>query len=318
MFHHPNWMMALAETYQYKPLILAAVDEKENILAGIPLLEAKSFLTGRQLLSLPFTDHCAPLSINDQALSTLLDHLQNLNENHLYKRIEIRWELPEHSNISPYIHYGLFVIDLPSTPEEAFYNIQKRTRKYIKNAQSSGLTVKMGQSFELMQEFYKLQVLTRKKHGVPVQPQRLFKNISQKLIQQDLGFILLAYQNNTCVAGKVVLHWQDTITFKYGASNAAFQSDYPNYLLTWNAIQWAIENGYKKADMGRCEITNTGLRGYKLKWGARENPLTYSTYAGVPASVSESKLMQAMKTVIQHSPSLVCKVAGEILYKHSA
>lgn len=318
IFHHPNWMLALAETYQYKPLILAALDEQEQIQAGIPLLDVNSFLTGRQLLSLPFTDHCAPLSKDDDALSALLDHLGTLNNDDRYKNIEIRWELPEHQQVSSYIHYGLFVIDLPSDTEEAFYNIQKRTRKYIKKAQRSDLTVKMGRSAELMDEFYRLQLRTRKKHGVPVQPRRLFRNINENLIQQDLGFIMLAYENGTCVAGKVVLHWQDTLTFKYGASIAAFQSEYPNYLLTWEAIQWAVEKGYKKIDMGRCETANDGLRRYKLKWGAGEIPLAYSTYGSVPSSVSENKLMNAMKVVIQYSPSLVCRVAGEILYKHSA
>lgn len=318
VFHHPSWMSTLAETYQYKPSILVVVNDKEYILAGIPLLEVKSCLTGKQLLSLPFTDHCAPLFKSSQALSALLDHLQNMNENHSYKNIEIRWELPTHPQISPYIHHGLFVIDLPSTTEEAFYNIQKRTRKYIKNAQQSELTVKMGQSREMMQEFYKLQVLTRKRHGVPVQPQNFFENINKKLIQQGLGFVLLAYKNKTCVAGKVALHWQDTLTFKYSASDESFQSDYPNYLLTWNAIQWAVEKGYKKIDMGRCEVSNKSLREYKLKWGAKEIPLTYSTFALPPSSVSKSKLMQAMKIAIQNSPVLVCRLAGEILYKHSA
>ena len=318
VFHHPNWMSALAETYRYKPLVLVALDEQGDIQAGIPFLDVHSFLTGRQLLSLPFTDHCAPLSRSDQALTALLDHLDALNEKQRYKNIEIRWELPEHPKVSSYIHYGLFIIDLPADTEEAFYNIQKLTRKYIKNAQASALTVKMGRSPEMMQDFYKLQVFTRKKHGVPVQPRRLFKHINQNLIQQDQGFILLAYKNDICVAGKVVLHWNDTLTLKYGASDEDFQSDYPNYLLTWEAIQWAVKNGYKKVDMGRCEVANKGLRRYKLKWGAKEIPLSYSTYGGVPASVSESKLIQAAKPIIQHSPSLVCRLAGEILYKHSA
>jgi hypothetical protein len=318
VFHHPNWMRALAETYQYQPCILVALDGKDYIQAAIPLLDVNSFLTGRQLLSLPFTDHCAPLSKSDQALRILLDHLASLKQEQTYKNIEIRWELPKHQQISPYIHYGLFVIDLPSDTQESFYNIQKRTRKYIKKAQRSDLSVKMGQSPELMQQFYKLQVLTRKKHGVPVQPRRLFTKIGEKLIQQDLGYILLAYQNNTCVAGKIVLYWQDTLTLKYGAFDEAYQSDYPNYLLTWKAIQWAVENKYKKIDMGRCETSNTGLRRYKLKWGAKEIPLTYSTYANIPSRVSENKLMHIMKTVIQHSPNLVCRLAGEILYKHFA
>ena len=135
-----------------------------------------------------------------------------------------------------------------------------------------GLTVKIGQSPEFIQEFYKLQILTRQKHGVPVQPKRFFDLLGKRIIARDLGHILLAYKDQQCVAGKIILHWNNTLTFKYSASDQHYLDLYPNYLLSWTAIKWGVENNYQLIDMGRSANSNTNLRQYKLKWGAVEKP----------------------------------------------
>jgi len=318
IFHHPNWINLIAETYQYEPKILVALDAHGKILAGIPLLEINSFITGKQLISLPFSDHCSPLFIDIQALDNLINHLTELFRNKTYKRLEIKWELPHHAQIFPYSEHALFMIPLAPTVNETFYNIQKRTRKYINNAQQAGLTIDIGQSQEHIQEFYRLQVMTRKKHGVPVQPEKFFRSIGEKLLAKNLGFVLLAYKDGKCIAGKVVLHWKDTLTFKYSASDEDFLSLYPNYLLTWTAIKWAVENQYRQIDMGRCANSNEGLRNYKLKWGAEAKPLIYTAFAPVNHSSSGGRLMDVAGLVIKYSPSVVCKLAGEFFYKHFA
>jgi len=62
IFHHPAWIGLMAECYGYRPFVVALCDEKGEITAGLPLMEVNSWLTGRRWVSLPFTDHCHPLS----------------------------------------------------------------------------------------------------------------------------------------------------------------------------------------------------------------------------------------------------------------
>jgi lipid II:glycine glycyltransferase (peptidoglycan interpeptide bridge formation enzyme) len=140
--------------------------------------------------------------------------------------------------------------------------------------------------------------------------------LKRDLFDQGLGFILVALKNDEFLAAAVFLHWQHTLTYKYGASAVDSLSLRPNNLLFWTAIQWGCENGYTVFDMGKTDLANTGLREFKSGWGAREMPLTYSILAAEPSHAWTGKLMPIMKIIIRNSPLFVCQAIGELLYKY--
>jgi hypothetical protein len=76
-FHLPVWVNLLAEFYGFKPYAVGIVEEavsEENILAGLPLMGVISRLTGRWVISLPFSDFCPPLSeVSDVFIYILSD-----------------------------------------------------------------------------------------------------------------------------------------------------------------------------------------------------------------------------------------------------
>src|SRR4030042_3696202 len=61
VFHHPTWINVIAESYGFTPFIFALVNKQGDIEAGIPLIEVKGILNQKSWISLPYTDHCAPL-----------------------------------------------------------------------------------------------------------------------------------------------------------------------------------------------------------------------------------------------------------------
>jgi hypothetical protein len=74
--------------------------------------------------------------------------------------------------------------------------------------------------------------------------------------------------------------------------------------------------GYTVFDLGRTELENAGLQRLKKGWGAEEMPLTYSILSAQAPQAMTGKLMPIMQTFIRNSPLWVCRVAGELLYKH--
>ena len=92
----------------------------------------------------------------------------------------------------------------------------------------------------------------------------------------------------------------------------------PNHLLYWTAISWGAENGFSNLDMGRCSMANSGLRAYKRRWGVQEYALKYSSLSSEQRRVNNRNLMTIMQIVIRKSPTFVCEVSGELLYKHFA
>jgi len=316
IFHHPAWITLLAQSYGYNPFIVAILDSNETILAGLPFVEIKSALTGRRWVSLSFTDHCAPLYIDRTALDHLVEEINHLYIKREIPKIELRWEFPENNNIVSSSEYVLHLVELNSNPEKVAKLFHKTHRRNIKTAKKRGVTIDMGTSQNHLDAFYRLHLETRKNQGIPIQPKKFFNLIKSNILDHNLGYILLAYKDNECLAGAVFLHWQETLIYKYGASRKDTLNLRANNLLFWQAIRWGCKNGYKIFDMGKTELLNKGLRKYKSGWGAVESPLIYSTLSNSVSQPGSGKLKSAMEVVIQNSPSWVCRATGELLYRY--
>jgi CelD/BcsL family acetyltransferase involved in cellulose biosynthesis len=316
IFHHPAWVNLLTDCYGYHPFIVAVDDVDGRIRAGVPMMELRSPLTGRRWVSLPFTDHCTPLCRDADAVGSLTDAVVQISEAECVPRVELRGEYPRHPEIQPDSHHVLHVVRLGPDVDSVTGRIHRMHKRNTKAARKKGVHIEWGQQREHLDAFCTLHLETRRRQGIPIQPQKFFDLLGSTIIEQGLGFVLLAYKDDQCLAAAVFLHWRHTLIYKYGASSTEGWSLRPNNLLFWSAIRWGCENGYTLLDMGKTELTNTGLREFKDRWGAEEVPLTYSFISATPPRPANGRLMHVMRTVIRNSPPWACKAAGSLLYRH--
>ena len=316
IFHHPAWLNLLAECYGYRPFILALFDDEEHLCAGLPTMEVNSLLTGKRWVSLPFTDHCQPLYRGSNALERLSREIAYLSNDKSTPRMEVRWELPACSSIRNVSYHVQHVLRLNSNVDSVSKVFHRTQRQNIKTAEKNGVYIEWGKDLDHLRVFYRLQCLTRRRQGVPVQPWRFFELLWKSVIDKGLGFILLAHAGDRCLAAGLFLHWKQTLSYKYAASGETGQDLRPNHLLTWTAIRWGCENGVEVLDFGRTDVGNEGLRTFKNRWGAEETPLTYSILSAGPSQPSQGRLAPVMQAIIRNSPPWVCRSAGELLYRH--
>ena len=317
IFHHPAWIDVLSKTYQYRPFILAHCTASGDIQAGLPVMEVNSRLTGgRRWVSLPFSDYCPPLAIDSPALLEFTERLAALAAQPETPRIELRWQFPPNPQIIPYQHHVLHLNHLDPDFDTVYNRIHKRMRKHIRQTEKSELHLEFGSLPEDVRKFYQLQLETRRRHGVPVQPRKFFDLLASQVLNKGLGFVLTARQDENVLAGLVLLHFQNTVTLKYSADTRDYDKLKPNYLLDMSAIRWSHEHGYQTIDYGRSALENTGLQNYKNRLGASQMPLIYGVIGGKPPVSGESTLMNLMGTIIRYSPKFVCRAAGEFLYRH--
>jgi CelD/BcsL family acetyltransferase involved in cellulose biosynthesis len=315
IFHHPTWLNLLKECYGYRPFIFALCDTTGEIKAGLPVIEIRN-LSRRRWVSLPFSDYCPPLFDDPESLAQITNDLTTLYQTGVVPNIEVRWDLPPHPLIQSNVSYYLHTLKLDSDPQLVHRNFKRTHRQNISTAEERGVRIEWGREPNDLSHFYSMQLETRRRKGVPVQPRKFFELIGKEILGQGLGFILLAYKDNRCLAGGLFLHWQQTLTYKYAASSGEDQECRPNNLLSWIAMRWGCENGYSVFDLGRSEPENSGLRRFKCGWGAEESPLIYSSLSGKPAGNHNGKLKSIMGSVIRKSPSWVCRMTGEILYRY--
>ena len=316
IFHHPAWIGVLAESYGYRPFVIAVCDTVGNICAGLPMLEVKSLLTGRRWVSLPFTDHCEPLYTGRESLHELAVGLVRLYQDASAPRIELRSALLTHAAMYRGPQYVLHTLRLDPDADAVASRFHRTHWQNTRTAEERGVRIEIGEELAHLRAFYRLQLDTRRRQGVPAQPWEFFDLLGRKILEQGLGVVLLAYKGDQCVAAGLFMYWQRTLTFKYAASSRDGQNLRPNNLLTWTAIRLGCEKRCTVLDFGRSDLANTGLRRYKKGWGADETPLTYSTVCAKPPKPAGGTLERVMHTAIRNSPVWMCKAAGELLYKH--
>src|SRR5579859_7796026 len=90
VFHTRAWLSALQSTYGYRPLVLTTCPPDVHVTGGMVCCEIRSWLTGRRLVSLPFSDHCEPLVNDRKELDAILAHARRAADKGRYDRIEIR------------------------------------------------------------------------------------------------------------------------------------------------------------------------------------------------------------------------------------
>ena len=317
IFHHPAWLKVLADCYGYRPFLIVLRDEDGEISAGLPFMEINSWLTGKRWVALPFSDHCCPLFQNKNDLELFCNELIGKNKRIKSPRVEIRQELPLLDGIVHKNSYFIHYLNLDKKPDEIFKKFRKKGVQYcIKKAAKYKIEISQSTELESVMTFYNLHLMTRKKHGVPIQPKKYFLKLWENIIKKEFGFVALAYYNNNAIAGGVFLHYNEKMYYKYGATDPEYMRFYATHALLWEAIKWGCNNGYKVMDWGKTEKNNHGLKNFKLGWGTEEKELIYSYIGKPPKEYSAGWKQKIIGNIIRKSPVLVGRTIGEILYKH--
>jgi len=317
IFHHPLWIQLIQETYHYASESVAFI-KGEKLVGILPLLEVRSWLTGRRAICLPFSDYCVPLFEDAESASRLFDHCVMLKEKKQWKYIELRGSV-DSSIFVPGPRFKQHRLDLTGDYENVFRKFSKsQTQRSILKAEKLGVVAERRKDAGAVEEFVQLNYSTRKKHGLPPQPDSFFWNLYELLISKNLGFVSTAKVSNETIAAAVFLHYKDMVYYKFGASKESFHGFRPNHKLMWDAIKWGCENGYKLFDFGRTDIDGDGLLRYKRGWGTKESDVIYHRLCEdkTPLSVTGKGVLEHLNPVLRKTPLPVLKVIGRVLYRH--
>lgn len=316
-FHSRSWAHVLADAYNYKPFYLM-IYKNRRPTAALPAFETHSVWTGRKGVSLPFSDHCEPLLSEEACFNDLFDGVIKCARDAKWKTIEFRGGARFFSQYPTVANYNLHVLDLCPNEKDMSKRLRSSTRRNIKKASKQQIDISIDTSLESVKNFYGLNCLTRKHHGLPPQPFNFFKNIHQHILSEDKGIVVLARYQKQIIAGAVFFHFGETATYKYGASHRDYLQLRPNNLVMWEAIKWYSRRGYKQFDLGRSEPDNRGLNQFKNGWGATVRQIAYYRYdLGQKAFVeSQTELPSFIHQAFRAMPIPVLRMFGALAYRH--
>jgi hypothetical protein len=320
VFHTRGWLEALHRTYGYQPIAFTTSAPFEELRAAVVFCDIQSWLTGSRLVSLPFSDHCDALVDDDDQIAAFCSYLRSECSTSLWRYIELR---PSGQGMRDGLgfeiadRFVLHLLDLRPELHELFRQLHKNsTQRKIVRARREGLVYQEGCDTEMLRAFYRLVVLTRRRHGLPPQPFEWFQQLATCL--GDAMKIRLASYREQPVAGIVTLRHGRTLTYKYGASDAAWHRLGGMHFLFWKAIEEAHADGCVTLDFGRTDIDNTGLTTFKKRWGSTGAPLCYWRSQGSAPARTPARdwITRCGARTAGRVPERLRVAAGRVLYKH--
>jgi hypothetical protein len=313
LYHRAPWLEVLQRAFGVRPSV-AILRDSTSIHAGCLLARSANPLR-RSLISLPFSDFCPPLAVNESAYDLLMSGLARVQTQ---SRLEIRggsastpWQVLD--------HFQRWSLDL-SRPFQAIERAADReVRRHVRRARTAGVTIECSKSVDAIETFFMLQLESRRRLGVPSQPRKFFRLVHEVFAQLDSIEVWLASHRGKHIAAVVVLRDGDDLHAKWSARIAG-SPDGASHLIFMSIAERHAERA-RALDFGRTDSRNHGLSRFKREIGAEAFALPYSYFPTAPSVTSAENLTglwQTASRVWRVLPLPVSRVINNVAYRYLA
>jgi CelD/BcsL family acetyltransferase involved in cellulose biosynthesis len=321
VYHTPQWRDAVVATYGYEPMYLAYTGGT-GIEAILPLMLVKSWLTGRRLVSLPFSNVCGPVGSRD-GVAALVERAVELRLELGAKALEIRTQAGlntiDDARFIKLTYYITYIVKMDSNPATLWESFKDRSvRKEVRQAAKKGIEVRDAEGPEDLSRFYELFSNLRLKHGVPPQPYAFFRNLWDHLWPEHLHLHVATFEGRH-VASLMMLGFGTALYAGYIGSDPAYRSHRVHQMLLWKAMERGCLKGYKTFDFLRTPRNAQTLRYFKERWNAYEMDLEYLYHprvAGTVSTIEETAKYRVMTATLKRAPKSVGKALGRAIFRH--
>jgi CelD/BcsL family acetyltransferase involved in cellulose biosynthesis len=321
VFHTRGWLSALAKTYGFRPVALTSAAAGKPLSDGVVFCEVRSSFTGARLISLPFSDHAQPL-MNERG--DPLELQQWMEAEYIrgqWKYVELRpvaWEMASGTSLVATESFWVHTLDLTPPIDKIFRSLHKSCfQRRIRHADHEHLAYERSSTDQLVDDFYNLLLITRRRHALLPQPREWFQNIMAEMSPN--AEIRIARKDGVAVAAILTLRHRSTVVYKYGCSDGRFHHLAGMPFLFWKMIEESKQEGFERIDLGRTELENLGLIEFKDRMGTTRTKMSNLRY---PKSEQTSGVqlsrMGGERKLLKFLPGVVSSTMGRLVYRHIA
>jgi lipid II:glycine glycyltransferase (peptidoglycan interpeptide bridge formation enzyme) len=268
---------------------------------------------------LPFADHSEPLVADGTDVFKLKEwiRVQCIEQHHKYvENRPLSWKVEPNSPLAAGQSFWFHTLSLEPSTEQLFRGLHKSCfQRRIRRAEHEQLSYEKGRSVELIDDFYKLLLITRRRHQLLPQPRAWFQNLVSCMSPNVE--IRLARKDGKPIASILTLSHRGTVVYKYGCSDEEFHRLGAMPLLFWRLIEESKAAGFEQIDFGRTDLGNAGLIEFKDRLGASRRQITYLRY---PKDLNRrgvvEKCLPLMRPLFSVLPDALSSLAGRMLYRH--
>ena len=165
------------------------------------------------------------------------------------------------------------LVDLTASEETLLAQMKEKWRYNLRLAGRKGVTVRAAQTSDDVDSWYRLLQTTGERDRFGIHTSDYYLNAWNIFAPHDQARLLLAEHEGKLLAGIFVGLFARQAIYLYGASGNEQRQLMPNYLLQWEAMRWAKQQGAHTYDLWGIPATDAGdeamagVYRFKRGWG---------------------------------------------------
>lgn len=268
-YHRHGWKQVVERSFGHGTHYLAARDQSGATRGVLPLVHMKSPLFGNFLVSVPFVNYGGLLCEDGAAEAALLAEAERLRRSLGAGHVELRHLGRGRADLPSREHKVTMVLPLAPDEKMQWDGFNAKLRNQIRKAEKNDLSCVFGQ-LELLDDFYAIFARNMRDLGTPVYGKEFFRNVLA-CFPESTRIVAVRYRGESIAAG-ILSSFRETVEVPWASSIADYKGLCPNNMLYWEAIRFAIAQGFTRFDFGRS-TPNEGTYNFKKQWGAEPIPL---------------------------------------------
>ncbi|HON00481.1 MAG TPA: GNAT family N-acetyltransferase [Acidobacteriota bacterium] len=323
--HTSTWARILLRSFPHlRPHYLALEDATGELWGGLAAMEFSSRLTGRRLVSLPYSTLCDPLVRTRDEWLRLLEAADAKRKALGLAFLEVRSSrtadlVATTDGIEPRRDFAWHRLDLRRPLEEILKCISRRAvRPCIHRAERLGLRVRPLRRSDF-ESFWRLYVGTHSRLGLPVFPRSLFRRWLDELLPRGWLRGCVVEDGDQALSVLMAFVYRDRMSAEVIGSEASASRRFPSHIAFWDAIREAHALGLAEFDFGRTPVGDKGLMDFKRHWGTRCELLTFAFLPPSAAGHADRNgfSRRAAGWMCNAVPQSVLPAVSRFVYRHA-
>jgi lipid II:glycine glycyltransferase (peptidoglycan interpeptide bridge formation enzyme) len=145
------------------------------------------------------------------------------------------------------------LVDLGRDLEEIFAGMRTNTRRNVRRALKSGVTVRVGDARDIGILHELLRATARRQRFAPY-PERYYRAMWDLFSPSGHAHVLVAERGGTPISALLLIAFRDTALYKIGGWSGDARDARPNALMHWTAIEWAKHAGHRWYDLEGIDL----------------------------------------------------------------
>lgn len=280
VFHGSSWAALWTDAWGDARWRAVVLEEDGAIQAAIGAIERRRGLF-RSVDAMPFATYGGPIVRRGHrdpsgARAALLEAFGAWVSSRRVLRWQLAWyeghaaELPERL---PRAEAFTHVLPLKPSFDELAEDFSPSTRRLIRQAEESGLSIRPIATEEDLRAFYDMAVETVRRRGGTPKPYALYERIHERLVPAGIARYHLVARGETPVAASLHLFHEGVATNWLPVSRSESWPLRPNNFLIAHVLASLCDAGYLEYNFGASPADALGLIRFKEGWGAARRPV---------------------------------------------